>query len=67
MRKAAEFHECALVIAREIGDQRGEANALGNLGNARYALGDAQKASRLFEEQLIIARKIGDRRREGST
>ena len=35
-RKAIEFHEQALVIAREIGDRRGEGTELGNLGN-RYA------------------------------
>jgi len=32
VRKAIEFHEQYLSIAREIGDRLGEGNALGNLG-----------------------------------
>ncbi|MCL4268560.1 MAG: tetratricopeptide repeat protein, partial [Anaerolineales bacterium] len=53
-----------LEIAREIGDRRGEGNALGNLGNAYYALGDAKKAIEFYEQALVIDREIGDRRGE---
>ena len=55
-----------LVIAREIGDRRGEGNALGNLGNAYTDLGDAKKAIEFYEKHLVIAREIGDRRGEGT-
>jgi tetratricopeptide (TPR) repeat protein len=53
-------------IAREIGDRRGEGAALGNLGNAYAALGDARKAIEFYEQQLVIVREIGDRRGEGN-
>jgi tetratricopeptide (TPR) repeat protein len=65
-RKAIEFYEQYLSIAREIGDRRGEGNALGNLGNAYADFGDARKAIEFYEQQLIIVREIGDRRGEGN-
>jgi len=65
-RKAIEYHEQALVIDREIGDRRGEGNALGNLGLAYAALGDARKAIEFYEQALVIDREIGDRRGEGN-
>jgi len=49
-RKAIEFHEQYLLIAREIGDRRGEGNALGSLGNAYANLGDARKAIEFHEQ-----------------
>ncbi|MFH0982870.1 MAG: tetratricopeptide repeat protein, partial [Planctomycetota bacterium] len=58
---AIEFYEQDLVIAREIGDRRGEGAALGNLGNAHADLGDARKAIEFYEQQLVIVREIGDR------
>jgi tetratricopeptide (TPR) repeat protein len=61
-----EYYEQHLVVAREIGDRRGEGNALGNLGNAHAALGDARKAIEYYEQVLVIAREIGDRRGEGN-
>ena len=65
-RKAIEYYEQALAIAREIGDRRGEGTALGNLGLAYAALGDARKAIEYYEQALAIAREIGDRRGEGA-
>jgi len=65
-RPAIAILEEALLIAREIGDRRGEGNALGNLGNAYAALGDARKAIEYYEQYLAIAREIGDRRGEGN-
>ena len=55
-----------LAIAREIGDRRGEGQALGNLGIAYADLGDARKAIEFYEQALAIAREIGDRRGEGN-
>ena len=64
--KAIEYHEQALVIAREIGDRRGEGSRLGNLGSAYYHLGQVEKAIEYYEQALVIAREIGDRRGEGA-
>ncbi len=55
-----------LVIVREIGDRRGEGNALGNLGSAHANLGDTRKAVEFQEQALVIDREIGDRRGEGT-
>jgi hypothetical protein len=56
VRKAIEFHEQELVNTREIGDRRGESNALFNsalvfdkLGNREQALARAEAALRIFE------------------
>ena len=54
------------MIAREIGDRRGEENALGNLGSAYYALGQVKKAIGYSEDALMISKEIGDRRGEGA-
>lgn len=64
--KAIEYHERALVIAREIGDRRNEGNQLGNLGIAYAVLGDAAKTIEYYQQALVIAREIGDRRGEGT-
>ncbi len=53
-RKAIEYYEQALVIAREIGDRKGEGNQLGNLGNAYSDLGDPRKAIEYYEKALEI-------------
>jgi hypothetical protein len=53
------------VIARDIGDRRGEGIALGNLGSAYVILGETRRAIEPFEQDLVIAREIGDRRGEG--
>jgi tetratricopeptide (TPR) repeat protein len=65
-RKAIEFYEQALVIDREIGDRRGEGNALGNLGAAYADLGDARKAIEFYEQALVIDREIGSKQGEGT-
>jgi tetratricopeptide (TPR) repeat protein len=58
------LYEQYLAIAREIGDRRGEGNALGNLGNAYADLGETRRAIEFYEQQLVIVREIGDRRGE---
>ncbi|MBV6452224.1 MAG: Photosystem I assembly protein Ycf3 [Anaerolineales bacterium] len=65
-RKAIEFYEQRMIIAREIGDRRGEGNALNNMGLAYADLGDARKAIEFYEQALLIDREIGDRRGEGA-
>jgi tetratricopeptide (TPR) repeat protein len=51
--------------ARRVGDRPAEGNALGNLGLAFAALGDARRAIESHEQALVISREIGDRRAEG--
>jgi len=65
--RAMGYHEQALTIARQMGDRRGEGNALGNLGNAYHRLGDHPKAMGYHEQALTISRQIGDRQGEGAT
>ena len=67
LRKAIEYYEQALKIAREIGDRRGEGTSLGNLGNAYTDLGQPVKAIEYYEQALKISREIGDRRGEGAS
>ena len=50
------------MIAREIGDRRGEGNALGSLGNAYGDLGQVEKAIEYFEDALAIGEEIKDPR-----
>lgn len=57
--------QCEAARGRE--DKRGESAALGNLGNAYAALGEARKAIELLEACLVLCRETGDRRSEGTT
>ena len=66
VEQAVEYYEKRLVIAREIGDRRGEGNALGNSGLAYADLGQVERAIECYEKQLVIAREMGDRRGEGN-
>ncbi|MGB3517256.1 MAG: tetratricopeptide repeat protein, partial [Elainellaceae cyanobacterium] len=63
--KAIEYYEQNLAIAREIGDRRGEGNALGGLGNAYDGLSQYAKAIEYHEQRLAIAREVGDCSEEG--
>ena len=51
-----------LVIARAIGDRRGEGIALGNLGFAYAALGQVERAIGYCEQALRIGQEIKDPR-----
>ncbi len=64
---AIDYYEQSLIIAREIGDQQGEGNALGNLGIAYKNLGQYDLAINFHQQYLTIAQEIGDRRGEGSS
>jgi tetratricopeptide (TPR) repeat protein/cellulose biosynthesis protein BcsQ len=59
--EGVEWAQAALRAARALGDRLSEANALGNLGVAHKALGQAQKAIDFFDQRLDIARQIKDR------
>jgi len=51
----------AVEAARHLGDRQGEANALNDLGNARYHTDDYPGATQVLEEALGIYRDLGDR------
>jgi len=59
-RKAIEFHEQALVIVRELGDRRGEGNALWNSALALAQLGDRAQALARAAAALRIYEAIED-------
>ena len=70
LKRAAEaipLFERALDLYRKADDQRGEAAAVGNLGNTLYRLGEPRRAIERYEQALAIARKIGDRRSQVSS
>ncbi len=66
VKKAIEYYEQVLVIAREIRAPREEGSALGNLGSAYFRLDEIEKAIESFEQALFIARKIENRQGEAS-
>lgn len=63
-RRAVEYYEQRLAIARELGDVAGEAATLGNLGIAYDTLGETRRAIEYHEQRLFIARRLEDRRGE---
>ena len=65
IKKAIEYHEKDLKIAKEIGDRAGEGRAYGKLGISYRSLGDYQKAIEYHKKHLKIAKEIGDRAGEG--
>ena len=64
-RQHITWREAQRDAARRLGDRMQEGNALGNLGNAHYSLGDASHAIDYHEQALVVSREIGDRRAEG--
>src|SRR5579864_650330 len=64
-RSHFSFSGLRRALARELGDRRGEGNALANLGTAHYQLGEPRRAIELLEQALKIDREIVDRRGEG--
>ena len=54
-------HEESLAIRRQLGDRRGMAASLGNLGNVASDQGDFVSARALYEESVAIMRELGNR------
>jgi tetratricopeptide (TPR) repeat protein len=65
-REHIRWLEAQLAAARKLHRKDHEGYALGNLGNAYAALGDARKAIDFYEQHLAIARDIGDRQGEAN-
>jgi tetratricopeptide (TPR) repeat protein len=65
--KALLFQEKSLKIKEEIGDRRGIAISLNNLGNLHWNLGDYARALAFYERSLKIQEEIGDRDGEALT
>ena len=63
-RKAIEFHQQSLSIAKETGDKGSEDKAYNNLGNVYYSLCDYKKAIEFHQQALRIAKEIGDKNTE---
>jgi tetratricopeptide (TPR) repeat protein len=57
---ACQCWEHSLIIYKDINDLQGEADSLGNLGNAYNALGQHKKAIAFFQKTLAIQHKIKD-------
>ena len=64
-KKAIEYHERQLNIAKEVGDVAGEGRAYGNLGDDYRSLGDFKKAIEYHESHLKITKEKGDMAGEG--
>jgi predicted ATPase/class 3 adenylate cyclase/tetratricopeptide (TPR) repeat protein len=60
--KACELDAEALAVWRELGDQRGMAEALNNLGVGMRYLGDRARSKVAVEEGLALFRGLADRR-----
>ena len=65
-KKAIEFHQQSLSIAKEIGSKDTEGKAYGNLGLAYRSLGDYKKAIEFHQKSLSIAEEIGDKGSQGA-
>ena len=61
LARAAGLHEEALAIRRALGDRRGVAIVLNDLGALARRAGDLARAAGLHEEALAIRRALGDR------
>jgi tetratricopeptide (TPR) repeat protein len=58
--RAAVHYEAGLEASRALGDQRGIAEALNNLGNTALSRGDPRAAARLYEEGYELRRTLDD-------
>ena len=64
-RRSIQWMEAQLKAARATRSRKAESAALGNLGNAHRALGDARRSIEYQLQTLEIARETGDRRGQG--
>jgi predicted ATPase/DNA-binding XRE family transcriptional regulator len=57
---AAEHYEASLEVSRALGDPRGVAEALNNLGNTAHSRGDLERAARLYEDSYELRVELDD-------
>jgi predicted ATPase/class 3 adenylate cyclase len=60
--KACELDAQAIAVWRELGDQRGMAEALNNIGVGMRYLGDRARSQAAVEESLALFRGVSDKR-----
>ncbi|QPJ61109.1 MAG: tetratricopeptide repeat protein [Candidatus Nitronauta litoralis] len=65
IRRAIDYQETALNLARESKDQEAESRALGKLGLAFGKIGESSRAIDCFEKQLRILKELGKREELG--
>ena len=66
-KKAIEFYQLALRIAKDIGNKDGENAIYNNLGLAYESLSDVQKAMEFYQLALKIAKDTGSKDGDGTT
>lgn len=59
-RKALEYLEATMVLAKALGDKRATAEALGQSGNLRLGMGRTEAAERSLKEGLMLAKGLED-------
>lgn len=64
---ALDSWQAALKIYRDIGNRKGEAATLGNLGIVYYSLSDYQQAIDFHQQSLAIAKEISDHQGEANS
>jgi tetratricopeptide (TPR) repeat protein/transcriptional regulator with XRE-family HTH domain len=53
-------HAAAIEAARRLGDRLSQANALSDLGDVQWLIGDYQAAARALEQALVLYRDLGN-------
>lgn len=64
---SARAAQNALMLFQRVGDRRGEAQSLHDLGLAAYRQGDYRTARDTYEQALLLWQEIGDRRDKAMT
>src|ERR1051326_7704315 len=59
-QKALAYYLLALPLQRAMGDRRGEASTLSNIGIVHYYLGEYQQALDYYLQALPLRRAVGD-------
>ena len=66
VKKAIEFHQQSLSIAKEIGNKGSEGAAYTNLGRAYRSLGNYKKGIEFHQQCLSFAKEMGNKGLEGT-
>jgi CHAT domain-containing protein/Tfp pilus assembly protein PilF len=66
LRKSIDKYNEALPLWREVGDKRGEAYTLNQIGLVRSRTGEPKKAIEFYEQSMALWREVGDRLNEAN-